>query len=54
MRRYLPELSLAVLIAAVTFTVFAHALHGEFVMWDDDVAIVENPLIRSLDRDNLD
>jgi Flp pilus assembly protein TadD len=54
MRRYLPELALSLLIAAVTFAVFARAVQGEFVLWDDDVAIVENPLIRSLDRDHLD
>jgi len=54
MRRYLPELSLALLVALITFAVFARALQGEFVLWDDDVAIYENPLIRGLDRDHLD
>ena len=53
MRRHVSELCLALLISLITFAVFARAWQGEFLAWDDDVAICENPLIRGLDGDHL-
>lgn len=43
----------AVVIAAVTFTVFIRTLGADFVMWDDDPFIYENPTIGGLTLENL-
>jgi len=40
---------LAASIALITFIVYLPALHNEFVYWDDNLYIFENPNIRSLD-----
>jgi protein O-mannosyl-transferase len=41
--------SLAASVAFVTFLVYLPALRNEFVYWDDNLYIFENPFIRSLD-----
>ena len=40
---------IAALVAIVTFIIFLPALKNEFVNWDDDEYVYENPFIRSLD-----
>jgi tetratricopeptide (TPR) repeat protein len=40
---------LAAAVALVTFIVYLPALHNEFVYWDDNLYVFENPNIRSLD-----
>ena len=40
---------LALLLAAVAFASFSPALRGDFVAWDDNINIYENPHIQTLD-----
>ncbi len=40
---------LAAGVAAITFLVYLSCLRNEFVLWDDDAYIVDNPFIRSFD-----
>lgn len=44
---------LAVLIVGVAFFVYSRWLWNEFVIWDDDYLIVNNPLIRGLSFTNI-
>lgn len=44
---------LAVLVALATFLVYLPSLGNDFVIWDDDVNVIENQHIRSLDRSFL-
>ncbi len=41
--------SLAAAVAVATFIVYLPALRNEFVNWDDDIYVYDNPSIRSLD-----
>ena len=41
-------LTAAAAIAVITLAVFAHVLTADFVMWDDDIIIYQNPNIRDL------
>ncbi|MFI5295602.1 MAG: hypothetical protein ACHQ0Y_11325 [Thermodesulfovibrionales bacterium] len=36
-------------VSFITFAVYLYALQNEFVNWDDDVYVFENPYIRSFD-----
>src|SRR2546422_1034299 len=36
------------MVAAITFVTFSHTLGHEFVNWDDDVYVYDNPVVRSL------
>lgn len=47
-RARLGKYYLAAAAALVTFLVYLPALHDQFVDWDDDRYILENPHIRSL------
>ena len=38
----------AIVIAAITLAVFIHVLSADFVAWDDDIIIYNNPIIRDL------
>jgi protein O-mannosyl-transferase len=40
---------IASLVAVITFIVFSPALQNEFINWDDNEYVYENPFIRSLD-----
>ena len=40
-------------ILLVTFIAFIPALSGEFLNWDDDIYLLNNPIIRSLSSSNL-
>ncbi len=40
---------LAASVAVVTFLVYVSSLQNEFVNWDDDLNVYQNPFIRSLD-----
>jgi hypothetical protein len=42
-------LFVAIVVAAVTLAVFINVLSADFVMWDDDTSIYQNPVIRSID-----
>ena len=42
-------LLVSIVIAVITLAVFIHVLSADFVMWDDDKAIYNNPNIRDLD-----
>jgi protein O-mannosyl-transferase len=52
-RHYSSEALTFALVGLATFAVFSQALRGEFLKWDDNVSICENPLIRSLDGAHL-
>jgi Flp pilus assembly protein TadD len=41
-------LFVALVVAAVTLAVFIHVLIADFVMWDDNIIIYNNPIIRDL------
>lgn len=41
------------LVCIITFAVFWPTMHNEFVNWDDDKTIVENPQFRGLTGENL-
>jgi Flp pilus assembly protein TadD len=41
-------LFVAIVVAAITLAVFIHVLSADFVMWDDDIIIYNNPIIRDL------
>lgn len=43
----------AAVVAALTFGCFWPAIAADFVLWDDDVNLFENPHIRGLTADNL-
>jgi protein O-mannosyl-transferase len=45
--------ALAISIAVITFLVYLASLRNDFVNWDDDVYVYENPFIRSLDMQLL-
>lgn len=40
-------------ILAVTFLAFIPSLSGQFLNWDDDIYLLNNPIIRSLSASNL-
>jgi tetratricopeptide (TPR) repeat protein len=42
-----------VLILAATFLVFSPTLRNEFVNWEDDVNVTENPFIKQLNAENI-
>ncbi len=44
---------MALALAALTFAAFAPSLRNEFVNWDDDVNLVDNPAYRGLDGQHL-
>jgi len=46
-------LTAAAVIAVVTLAVFAHVLTADFVMWDDDRMIYENPQLTGLSIEHL-
>jgi len=48
-KTYNLQYALASSVALLTFLVYLPALHNEFVYWDDNRYIFENPYIRSLD-----
>ena len=48
-RARLGKYYLAASIALLTFFVYLPALRNEFVNWDDDIYVYDNPHIRSLD-----
>jgi tetratricopeptide (TPR) repeat protein len=43
----------AAVVAVTTFVVFLPVLRGEFLMWDDDINIYENPHVRGVNAPNL-
>ncbi len=43
---YTSPLLISVVIAVITLIIFSHVLSADFVMWDDDVIIYENPNIQ--------
>jgi hypothetical protein len=44
---------LAILIAALTLITFARVLTADFVMWDDDIVLYQNPNIGALSIERL-
>ena len=40
-------------ILGVTFIAFSPALHSDFVNWDDNTYVTENPVIRSFNPDHI-
>ena len=42
-----------VLVLLVTFVVMSPALKNDFVSWDDDINVYENPNIRGLSGENI-
>lgn len=49
MKKLPAKYGLPVFIAVVTCVVYLKALHNDFVLWDDDRFVYENPHIRSFD-----
>jgi len=46
-------ISACLVLAATTFLVFSQTLGFEFVNWDDDIYVYNNPLARSLSTENV-
>jgi len=44
---------ISIVIAAITFMTFAQVLRNDFVLWDDDWVIYENPTLGGLSLENL-
>jgi hypothetical protein len=51
--RYLIVLA-SVFIFTATMMSFVNSVHAEFVNWDDDVYVVNNPLVQNLSADNIE
>jgi tetratricopeptide (TPR) repeat protein len=51
MKRKNTRYLLAAVVSLVTAVVYLPALRNDFVIWDDDLFIVDNPFIRSLSRE---
>jgi hypothetical protein len=44
---------IALVVGLISFLVFLKSLKGDFVLWDDDINILQNPMVQSLTADNV-